>query len=171
MNNSNDEIEIFQGYLQIPSVHPNVDYGMQKKKKLFCNNTLTKITFKNDLEPCVKYIQKQAQSLNLTYSVHYPANHSKPVIIVTWIGTDPELSSILLNSHMDVVPVFEEFWTHPPFAAEIDADGRIFARGAQDMKSVGMQYLAAIRKLKNESVQLKRTVHIGYYPGKREFVM
>lgn len=66
---------------------------------------------------------------------------------------------------MDVVPVFEEFWSHPPFAADIDENGRIFARGAQDMKSIGTQYLAAIRALRKDGVkQFKRTIHIIFVP-------
>ena len=28
------------------------------------------------------------------------------VVIITWEGTDPSLPSIMLNSHIDVVPVF-----------------------------------------------------------------
>lgn len=28
-------------------------------------------------------------------------------MVITWLGTEPEKPSILLNSHMDVVPVFE----------------------------------------------------------------
>lgn len=31
----------------------------------------------------------------------------KPVVILTWQGLQPELPSIMLNSHMDVVPVYE----------------------------------------------------------------
>lgn len=83
---------------------------------------------------------------------------------MTWLGTNPSEPSIVLNSHMDVVPVFDQYWTHPPFGAEIDASGRIFARGAQDMKSVGMQYLAAIRALKNDNIKLKRTIHVIFTP-------
>lgn len=41
--------------------------------------------------------------------------------------------AILLNSHMDVVPVFEEYWIVPPFSGEI-RDGKIYGRGTQDMK-------------------------------------
>lgn len=70
----------------------------------------------------------------------------------------------MLNSHMDVVAVIDKYWTHPPFDAEIDDEGRIFARGTQDMKSVGMQYLAAIRALKKDGIRLKRTIHIVYTP-------
>lgn len=39
------------------------------------------------------------------------------------------------NGHTDVVPPGDiADWTHPPFAAEI-ADGRLWGRGAVDMKS------------------------------------
>lgn len=70
---------------------------------------------------------------------------------------------------MDVVPVFAEHWTHPPFGAEIDNEGRIYARGAQDMKSVGMQYLSAVYNLKLSNTINKRTVHIVFVPGKIYF--
>lgn len=83
---------------------------------------------------------------------------------MTWKGTEPSLPSIVLNSHMDVVPVFEDKWTHPPFSADIDSEGRIFARGSQDMKCVGVQYLAAIRALKKEGVTLRRTIHVVFVP-------
>ncbi len=86
-------------------------------------------------------------------------------MVMTWEGSEPTLPSILLNSHTDVVPIFEEFWTRRPFAAEMDDEGRIYARGAQDTKSTGMLYLAAIRALKKGGVQqLKRTVHILFVP-------
>lgn len=66
---------------------------------------------------------------------------------------------------MDVVPVYEESWTHPPFAADVDEDGKIFARGSQDAKSIGMLQLAAIRALKKDGVkQLKRTIHVTFVP-------
>lgn len=65
---------------------------------------------------------------------------------------------------MDVVPVFPEQWSHPPFAADIDDEGRIFARGAQDMKSIGVLYLAVIRALKKTGQTLERTLHLTYVP-------
>lgn len=65
---------------------------------------------------------------------------------------------------MDVVPVFEENWKNPPFGANIDSEGRIFARGSQDMKCVGIQYLAAIRELKKQGVTLKRTILVVFVP-------
>lgn len=83
---------------------------------------------------------------------------------MTLSGSEPELKSIILNSHMDVVPVYEEFWTHKPFDAVLDQQGRIFARGAQDMKSVGMQYLGAIRHFKRKQITFRRTIHVMFVP-------
>lgn len=65
---------------------------------------------------------------------------------------------------MDVVPVFPENWTYPPFSAHLDEDGKIYARGSQDMKCVGMQYLAAIRAMKRDGVTLKRTLLVVFVP-------
>lgn len=116
-------------------------------------------------DECIAFLRRQANSLDLPIQIHHPVNDRKPVAVLTWLGTSPNEPSIVLNSHMDVVPVFENQWTHPPFGAEIDSDGKIFARGTQDMKSVGMQYLAAIRALKRDGVRLKRTIHIIFVPG------
>lgn len=110
-------------------------------------------------------MEEQAKSLDLLFQIHHPVDERKPVAVLTWLGTNPNEPSIVLNSHMDVVPVYENQWTHPPFAAEIDSDGKIFARGTQDMKSVGMQYLAAIRALKRNDIHLKRTIHVIFVPG------
>ncbi|UMM29972.1 hypothetical protein L5515_012060 [Caenorhabditis briggsae] len=66
-------------------------------------------------------------------------------VIMTIPGSRPELQSIMLYSHTDVVPTFREFWTHDPYSAFKDEQGNIFARGAQDMKCVGVQYMEALR--------------------------
>lgn len=130
----------FREYLRIPSVHPDVDY-----------------------DACVSFLKKQSESLGLSYKIYY-AVPKKPIFVMTWEGKEPKLPTILLNSHMDVVPVFPEKWIHPPFAAEKDENGNIYARGAQDMKCVGIQYLEAIRRLKKNGIQLLRTVHLSFNP-------
>lgn len=114
-------------------------------------------------EPCVKFLEKQARSLGLPIKVYY-AVPKKPIVIISWVGTEPSWPTIFLNSHMDVVPVFEDMWTHKPFEAEIDEKNNIYARGTQDMKSIGIQYLEAVRRLKQQGVSLKRTLHISFVP-------
>jgi aminoacylase len=128
--------------------------------------------------PCLEFLKRQADDLKLDYNVEYPVRKDMPVCILTWVGKNPSLPSIILNSHMDVVPVFEEFWTHKPFDADIDETGKIFARGSQDMKCVGMQYLGALRYFKKNNITFERTIHctfvaeeeVGGKGGMREFV-
>jgi succinyl-diaminopimelate desuccinylase len=56
-------------------------------------------------------------------------------------GNGPRL---LFAGHTDVVPTGpENTWTHPPFGAEI-ADGRLYGRGATDMKSGIAAFVAAV---------------------------
>lgn len=144
----------FREYLQIPSVHPDVNY-----------------------DACVTFLKKQAKSLGLPVKVH-EVTSGKPIVIITWEGQEPDSQTILLNSHMDVVPVFEEKWTYKPFSAHVDKKGNIYARGSQDMKCVGIQYLEAVRRLKLQGVTLRRTLHISFVPdeeiggveGMRKFV-
>lgn len=83
---------------------------------------------------------------------------------MSWFGTDHTLPAILLNSHTDVVPVSASHWTKDPFSAEMDSDGRIYARGAQDMKCVGIGYLEAIRRLKASEFKPKRSIFLSFVP-------
>lgn len=53
---------------------------------------------------------------------------------------------LMFAGHTDVVPPGDEAaWTHPPFAAEI-ADGRIYGRGAVDMKGGIACFAAALAR-------------------------
>ncbi|XP_055588181.1 aminoacylase-1-like [Uranotaenia lowii] len=151
---NNVDIQIFREYLRIPSVHPDIDY-----------------------DGCVEFLLRQASILELPCEV-IEVDPGKPVVLMTWNGTHPEEGSILLNSHMDVVPVYAAKWSYPPFSAHMTDDGKIYGRGSQDMKCVGIQFLAVIRALKREGVRLRRTVHVTFVPdeeiggtlGMKEFV-
>ncbi|CAJ2674015.1 unnamed protein product [Trifolium pratense] len=70
----------------------------------------------------------------------------------------------MLYSHTDVVPAEHDKWVHHPFEAHLDSDGRIYARGSQDMKCVGLQYLEAVRRLKGWGFQPKRNVYVLFAP-------
>ncbi len=45
-----------------------------------------------------------------------------------------EAPALLLNGHIDVVPPGEVPWSRPPFSPQVE-DGRLYGRGASDMKS------------------------------------
>lgn len=58
---------------------------------------------------------------------------------------------LLMNGHLDVVPVERERWTHDPFAA-VEADGCIWGRGAIDMKNMVTMSLMALVAQKRSGV-------------------
>jgi acetylornithine deacetylase/succinyl-diaminopimelate desuccinylase-like protein len=62
---------------------------------------------------------------------------------------------ILLNGHLDVVPVEREKWTMPPFDAQ-EKDGWLYGRGAVDMKNMVAMSLMAVLLLKRAGAPLKR---------------
>ncbi|XP_056381087.1 aminoacylase-1 isoform X4 [Hyla sarda] len=130
----------FREYLRIQSVQPQPDY-----------------------DGIVRFLFKMADEIGLEKKT-LEFSPGRTIVILTWRGTQPQLKSVILNSHTDVVPVFEEFWTYPPFAAHKDKDGNIYARGAQDMKSVTIQYIEAIRQIKSEGQQFPRTIHLTMVP-------
>ncbi|CAJ0584244.1 unnamed protein product, partial [Mesorhabditis spiculigera] len=144
----------FREYLRIKSVHPKPDY-----------------------EGCVKFLFRLADELGIQRRKFEPVE-GQPHVVLTVKGTHPELPALLLYSHMDVVPVFEEHWKHEPFSAVKEDNGNIYARGSQDMKCVGIQYLEAIRRhFERGTRQFLRTVHmiygsdeeLGGYNGMRVF--
>lgn len=107
------------------------------------------------------------RELGLQCQVHEVAP-GKPLIVMTLIGADPALPALLLNSHTDVVPVSRERWTREPFGGDL-IEGRIYGRGAQDMKSIGMAYLMALRRLLRQAggrdkPPFRRTIHLTWAP-------
>lgn len=110
--------------------------------------------------------------------IFYPKNYKRPIYIMEWTGIDPELSTILLCSHMDVVPVSENKWIYPPFDAHMDTNGDIYGRGSQDVKCLGIMNYYAVKALKDSNTRLLRTVYIcftceeekGGFDGMHDFV-
>ena len=65
---------------------------------------------------------------------------------------------LLLSAHLDVVPATDlSAWAHPPFSGDV-ADGRVWGRGAADMKYAAAQALTVMTLLKRQGVPLKRDV-------------
>ncbi|XP_057965958.1 uncharacterized protein LOC131156355 [Malania oleifera] len=133
-------ISRFQQYLRINTAHPNPDYAA-----------------------AAEFIISQGNSLSLdSQTIEFVKG--KPLVLLKWTGKNPNLPSILLYSHTDVVPAEPRKWTHPPFDAVLDPRGDVYARGSQDMKCVGLQYLEAIRRLKASGFQPLRTVYLSFAP-------
>ena len=83
------------------------------------------------------YLLDQLRSIPCLDSIHClnESLDNSPVVVARWAGTNPDLPIILLNSHYDVVPADMDDWTVEPFAG-LRKDGKVYGRGAQDMKCV-----------------------------------
>lgn len=133
-------VTLFREYLRLKTVHPDPDY-----------------------DAALGFLDRIANELGLPMK-KIEVCPDRVVSIMTWVGTSPALKSILLNSHTDVVPVYQEHWKYDAFAAVKDTEGNIYARGTQDMKSVTIQYIEAIRRLKAEGKRFARTIHLMFVP-------
>lgn len=65
--------------------------------------------------------------------------------------------ALLLNGHLDVVPVDRAQWTHDPFGA-VEEDGCIWGRGAIDMKNMVTMSAMTLVLLKRTRASLGRDV-------------
>jgi acetylornithine deacetylase/succinyl-diaminopimelate desuccinylase-like protein len=82
-------------------------------------------------KPAIDYVRGLLESSGLT-PVVVGAEEQRPNLVarIPGKGTGP---SLMLDSHIDVVPANEGNWTVPPFSGEI-RDGWVWGRGAIDMK-------------------------------------
>lgn len=75
--------------------------------------------------------------------------------LVGWIGQYDGGRSLILNGHVDVVPAGDlENWHYSPWKATI-ADGRVYGRGACDMKGGLACAMQAIKAIQEANVHLR----------------
>ncbi len=86
----------------------------------------------------------------------YDSGPGRSIVVARLKGTGTAKPLLLLH-HMDVVPTDASRWKHDPFAADIE-DGKIWGRGAIDMKGLGVVQLMAFLSLKRQNVPLARDV-------------
>ena len=146
-------LRLLQDYLAINTVHPHADY-----------------------QAVIALFKKQALADGFSMrEIILPSGY--PVLVITLEGSDPSLPALALNHHMDVVPADNAAqWDFPPFEGSVH-DERIYGRGTQDCKGLGVAHYAALRELKERGIQPARTIHCimvpdeerGGYEGAKEF--
>ena len=81
--------------------------------------------------------------------------------VVAWLGEKGSGRSLLLEGHTDVVTEGNPAeWTHPPFGADL-VDGRIYGRGAADMKSGLAAAMVAATAIKRSGATLNGRLVVG----------
>jgi succinyl-diaminopimelate desuccinylase len=90
----------------------------------------------------------------MAFSPHVEDLGGNRANIVTVLDGSGEKPALVFNGHLDVVPVGDTPWTHEPFAG-VQVNGRLYGRGASDMKSGLMAMVMAADALKRAGVHLK----------------
>lgn len=120
MENEKDAIQWLQDVIRIPSVD-----GNETEVALYIKNLLDEAGIENEL-------------------VEYAPGRDNLIATLKKGKGDKVLG---LSGHMDVVPIGDKTWTHDPFGGE-EVDGKIYGRGASDMKSGLMSMVAALINVK-----------------------
>jgi aminoacylase len=128
-------------YLQIRTDHPAPDYAS-----------------------ATAFLKAYAAEIGVDVCKEIQLTPDRSVVLMTYLGTSPDKPSILLNSHTDVVPADWDKWTCNPFEGKVDENGDVYGRGVQDMKSVSIQHLEVIRRMKANNVRPERSIHLSFVP-------
>ncbi len=140
-----EAIAFLQGLIRIPTVNPPGDAYPE----------------------CARYIGERLQALG--YAVEYlelshaeiaelaPYGNGLPRVNVIGRLQGPQPVPVLhFNGHMDVVPVGTG-WSCDPFGGEV-RNGRIYGRGASDMKGGIAAQIYAIEAIRRAGLQLQGTI-------------
>eukprot|EP01133_Synstelium_polycarpum_P010876 gene10876-12672_t len=132
-------VTVFRNFLKIRTDHPKPDY-----------------------EGSTAFLTDMAKKYNLECEVYRETG--APIVIMKIAGEDASLPSVLLNSHVDVVPAVTESWKVDPFSAHKDENGNIYSRGTQDMKCVAIQYLEVAARFQRSGKKFKRNLYLTFVP-------
>jgi acetylornithine deacetylase/succinyl-diaminopimelate desuccinylase-like protein len=108
----------------------------------------------NEIEGA-KFFKKILEKESIPYQIFEPSP-ARGSILATLKGTGKN-RSVLLLSHIDVVPAEKGRWEVDPFAGVIK-DGYLYGRGTLDDKFMGIIEMMAVLILKREGIPLKRDI-------------
>ena len=105
--------------------------------------------------PLVDFVEDYLRALGApTRRVHNAAGDK--AALWTTIGPDVD-GGIVLSGHTDVVPTKGQPWSSDPFVLR-EIDGKLYARGACDMKGFDAAVLAMVPAF--QAANLKRPIHV-----------
>ena len=103
-----------------------------------------------DVTEAIGWIAQLLKRESISFEIFtVPEDPRRMHILADFPGKKTELKPLLLLNHVDVVPADYSSWSVNPFEAEI-IDDIIYARGALDMKCLGMMQIMALILLNRE---------------------
>lgn len=156
-------IDYLKHLIRIPSINPwfsdYEEYTTEKEVQEFLAKSLGEMGFR------VKLWETSAEQLKEYegYPGYYEGRpmHDRPILYGEYRGQGGG-RSLLLTGHVDVVKVGEG-WTKDPFGGEI-VDGRIYGRGAVDMKGGIAAMIMAAKAVIESGIPLRGDIQINTVP-------
>jgi acetylornithine deacetylase len=143
------EVDFLRGLVRRPST-----LGSEAVVQLFVAKELREM----ELEADVWQIDHAEIVALPGYSPVEWSYEGRPNVAAVWRSPSGGGRSLLLNGHVDVVPATpEHHWTFDPWGGEV-ADGRMYGRGAADMKGGVAAMIYAVRALKEAGIELSGDV-------------
>ncbi|RQT14993.1 acetylornithine deacetylase [Burkholderia contaminans] len=112
-------------------------------------------TSRNSNMDLIEWAAAELERLGARLRYDYNAGRTKANLFATF--GEGDAGGIVLSGHTDVVPVDGQRWQSDPFIADI-RDGRVYGRGASDMKGFIAVVLAKAELLAARSV--RKPIHI-----------
>ncbi len=127
-----------------------------------CKNWLARLvafdtTSRNTNLPLIDEVEPYLRSLGFR-TVRVPGDEAGKANLYASIGPETE-GGVILSGHTDVVPVDGQDWSSDPFTL-VERDGRLFGRGACDMKGFLACCLAAAPEM--AAAELKRPIRFAF---------
>jgi succinyl-diaminopimelate desuccinylase len=113
-------------------------------------------------DPVIWAVSDLFDHFGIPYTV-FPHGNGRSSILGILRGID-EKPGLLMAGHGDTVPIGNAKWNHQPFGAEIE-DGRLYGRGASDMKSGVAAMVFAAGALAGLGIQLKGDLLVAVTAG------
>ncbi|MCL7745663.1 M20 family metallopeptidase [Halalkalibacter alkaliphilus] len=135
MSGHSEAIQLTQKLVQIPTENPN---GIELECSTFVETWLRKL---NNVKVTTQVVEE-----------------GRVNVIAKYEGSSSNLPPLVIIAHMDTVPV-EGTWSVDPFGGEI-IDGKLYGRGACDMKSGLAAALMTIKEISEQNIQLSRDLYV-----------
>src|SRR4051812_49381526 len=91
-------------------------------------------------KPCADFVEDLLSRNSFDVARHDFAPN-RPSLVARLPGTSP-LAPLCFTGHLDVVPLGNRPWQHPPFEGVI-TNGRLYGRGSSDMKAGIAAFISA----------------------------
>jgi acetylornithine deacetylase len=150
--NEDTIVSFLQELIRIPSVT-----GDEGPIQEFIAEQLKKMDLEVDVfEPSLEELKKHPGYVEVTRGYE-----GRPNVVGVLKGAGGG-KSLLFNGHVDVIPAGDpESWQHDPWSGDVE-DGRLYGRGASDMKSGVAAMTMAVKAILESGIKLKGDVILEY---------